>query len=435
MKTNNAAQLLLAALLVLTTTNAHAAGVWLIENGSSGMGTASAGRAALANDASTAFNNPAGMTRLDRSQLQVGLVGLDIHSEFSGQTSFPGLDGSVETTGNSHNIGGITPVANFSYVHVMSPDLRLGVTVGSYFGLALDYGDSWQGRYYVQRAEMLTMGVTPSVGYKVNNWLSVGGGATLLYGKLAQDMAINTSPLGARDLNDGLLEVDSSDISYGYNLGVLLQPVKETRIGITYISQVKLKFDDVAVFKNVPVTAPIWNVIATKFNTSKLDLEWTIPQALNVSVYQQLTDRLAVMANLGWQEWSQFGTIIADLSSTSTSGSKTVDAGFDDTWHGALGMQYRVAEPWLVQAGFAYDSSPVKEEHRSVAMPLDRQLRYATGVEYTLNRDITLGCDYTFIDAGKSKINQNRGPLAGHIVGQYDTNYINALGLRMNWKF
>lgn len=435
MRTKNASRLVLAALLVLIATNVRAAGVWLNENGSAGMGTATAGRVALANDASTAFNNPAGMTRLDRSQLQVGLVGLGIQSKFTGQTTFSDLDGSVETAGNDHNIGSITPVANFSYVHVMSPDLRLGVTVGSYFGLALDYGDSWQGRYYVQRAELLTMGITPSVGYKVNNWLAVGGGATVLYGKLSQDMAINTSPLGARDLRDGLLEVNSHDISYGYNLGVLIQPIKETRIGVTYISQVKLKFDDIAAFKNVPITAPVWDLIALKFNNSKLDLEWTIPQAVNVGVYQQLTDSLAVMANVGWQEWSRFGNITADLSSATNTGSKTVDAGFDDTWHGAVGMQYRFAEPWLVQAGFAYDSSPVKEEHRSVAMPLDRQYRYATGVEYTLNRDVTLGCDYTFIDAGKSKINQNRGPLAGHIVGQYDTNYINALGVRMNWKF
>ncbi len=427
--------LVLASLLTMSATSAHCAGIWLSENGSTGMGTATAGRVALANDASTAFNNPAGMTRLDRSQLQAGLVGLDIHSEFTGKTSYPGLDGSVETGGNGHNIGAITPVTNLSYVHVVTPDLRLGVTVGSYFGLALDYGDSWQGRYYVQRAELLTMGITPSVGYKVNNWLSVGGGATILYGKLKQDLAVNTSPLGGRNPDDGTLEIDSNDIGYGYNLGIFLQPSESTRVGLTYISKVKLKFDDVATARNVPSGAPIWSALAPRLNNSSLNLEWTIPQAVNASVYQQLTNSLAVMANVGWQDWSEFGNLSADLSSPSAAGSKSIDAGFDDTWHGAIGLHYQIAAPWLWQVGFAYDSSPVKEEHRSVIMPLDRQLRYATGIEYAMNKDITLGCDYTFIDAGKSKINQERGPLAGHIVGQFDTNYINALGLRMNWKF
>jgi long-chain fatty acid transport protein len=424
---------LLAAALLLTATNAQAAGIWLSENGTAAMGTATAGRVALANDASTAFNNPAGMTRLDRSQLQLGLVGLDIHSEFSGETTFAELDGSVETGGNGKNIGSFTPVANTSYVHVVSPDLRLGVTVGSYFGLAIDYGDSWQGRYYVQKAELLTMGVTPSVGYKVNHWLSIGGGATILYGKLKQDMAVNTSPLGGRDLDDGTLKLDADDVGYGYNLGLLLQPIKSSRIGVTYISKVKFKFDDIAKV-SMPSTV-IGNEIAARINSSKLNMEMTIPQAVNASVYQELTDKLAVMANVGWQDWSQYGNIGVDVSSVNINGGKTVDAGFKDTWHGALGLHYRCAEPWLWQVGFAYDSSPVDKEHRSVILPLDRQYRYATGIEYTYDKDITLGFDYTFIDAGKSEINQNRGPLAGNIVGDYDTNYINAFGLRMNWKF
>jgi len=425
--------LLLAGIMTIAATSAQAGGIWLSENGTAGMGTASAGRFALANDASTAFNNPAGMTRLDRSQLQVGLVGLDIHSEFTGQTTFP--DSSVEKAGNGDDIASFTPVANFSYVHVLSPDLRLGVSVGSYFGLALDYGDSWQGRYYVQKAELLTMGVTPAVGYKVNNWFSVGGGATILYGKLKEDMAVNINPPGPRDLPDGTLKIDSDDVGYGYNLGILLQPTKITRVGVTYISKVKLKFDDVAEVDNVPTTAPVWTAIAARVNNSKLDMEWTIPQAVNASLYQQLTDSLALMANVGWQDWSQFGKISVDLSSANIDGGKTVDAGFKDTWHGALGLHYRFAEPWLWQLGFAYDSSPVDKEHRSVIMPLDRQYRYATGIEYTWDKDITLGFDYTFIDAGKSKIDQNRGPLAGNIVGEYDTNYINAFGLRMNYKF
>jgi len=425
--------LFLAALITTAATSAQAAGIWLGENGTAGMGTASAGRFALANDASTAFNNPAGMTRLDRSQLQVGLVGLDIHSEFSGQTTFP--DGSVETAGNGDSIGSFTPVANFSYVHLLSPDLRLGVSVGSYFGLALDYGDSWQGRYYVQKAELLTMGVTPAVGYKVNDWLSVGGGATILYGELKEDMAVNINPPGPRDLADGTLKIDSDDVGYGYNLGVLLQPAKSTRIGVTYISSVKLKFDDVAEIENVPTTAPVWTAIAARINNSKLDMEWTIPQAVNASVYQQLTDSLAIMANVVWQDWSQFGKIGVDLSSDSIDGGKTIDAGFKDTWHGALGLHYRFAEPWLWQVGFAYDSSPLEKKHRSLILPLDRQYRYATGVEYAMNKDVTLGLDYTFIDAGKSAIDQDRGPLAGHVVGEFDTNYINAFGLRMNWKF
>jgi serine/threonine protein kinase len=87
--------------------------------------------------------------------------------------------------------------------------------------------------------------------------LSVGGGATVLYGKLKEDMAVNTSAPPVKNSADGTLEIDSDDIGYGYNLGILLQPAESTRIGLTYISKVKFKFDDVATVKNVPVGAPI----------------------------------------------------------------------------------------------------------------------------------------------------------------------------------
>jgi long-chain fatty acid transport protein len=193
------------------------------------MGTATAGRAAMARDAATAGYNPAGMTRLDRSQIMVGALGLDVQSKFDGLTSH--LVGPVDTNGNGQNAGIFTPMASLDYVYVASPDLRIGLSVGSYFGLGVDYGDSWQGRYYIQKGGLLTLGVNPSVGYKVNEWLSIGGGATVLYGKLKKD---------------------SDDVGYGYNLGVLLEPNKNSRIGVTYRSKIDLKFNDAATAEGVP---------------------------------------------------------------------------------------------------------------------------------------------------------------------------------------
>ena len=73
---------------------AWGAGLWLYESGGPDLGTAGAGRAALAADASTAGSNPAGMTRLDRSQILSAVQGLYINSKFDTQSSgFGGGDG------------------------------------------------------------------------------------------------------------------------------------------------------------------------------------------------------------------------------------------------------------------------------------------------------------------------------------------------------
>ena len=68
-----------------------------------------------------------------------------------------------------------------------------------------------------------------------------------------------------------------------------------------------------------------------------------IPQAVMLSTYHELTDRWAIMGNIGWQEWSEFGKQEMTLRSSSST-TFTIDLDYDDTWHFALGSQYRFAD-------------------------------------------------------------------------------------------
>ena len=38
-------------------------------------------------------------------------------------------------------------------------------------------------------------------------------------------------------------------------------------------------------------------------------LKWTLPQQVMLGGYHELTDTLAIMGNLGWQDWSEFGDV------------------------------------------------------------------------------------------------------------------------------
>jgi long-chain fatty acid transport protein len=85
---------------------------------------------------------------------------------------------------------------------------------------------------------------------------------------------------------------------------------------------------------------------------------------------------------------------------------------------------------------FAYDSSPFDHaENRTPDLPLDRQIRYATGFQYDWNDDVTVGFAYTFLDAGNAKIDKTGGPLTGSLQGDYDKNYINIFNINVIWKF
>jgi long-chain fatty acid transport protein len=96
------------------------------------------------------------MTRLDRSQMLTAVQGLYVNSRFDTQSS-----------GFGGNAGGFVLSGGLHYVHRLTDDLRLGISTGSYFGLGVDYGDDWAGRYYSTEAEMLTFGINPGLGYRV----------------------------------------------------------------------------------------------------------------------------------------------------------------------------------------------------------------------------------------------------------------------------
>ena len=112
-----------------------------------------------------------------------------------------------------------------------------------------------------------------------------------------------------------------------------------------------------------------------------------------------------------------------------------VDNNFKDTWHGSIGVQYRIADAWLWSVGFAYDSSPLDDEDRTPDFPIDRQIRLGTGLQYDWSEDITVGAAYTYIDTGDAEIDWEGRPLQGDIKGDYDPHHIHALAFNLIWKF
>jgi long-chain fatty acid transport protein len=414
-----------AVLIILTMClPARAGGLWLYEGGTPDLGTAAAGRAAMALDASTAGGNPAGMTRLEGNQMTAGF-----------QTLFPQIKFDVEEDsfggGNGGNAGYFTPVATLYYVHSLSPDFKLGVTAGSYFGLGLEYDESWAGRYYFQEGQFLTFGLNPVAAYRINKYLSVGGGVSLVVSNYEAKTAIRNLEPGS---GDGRLEFDANDTGYGANLGLLIEPREGTRFGITYRSKVDLKYEDKLKLKKIgPLLETALDVTGVADSKLKLDME--LPQAVMASVYHAVTDRLAIMGNVGWQDWSSFGNIDIALDSD-TSRSATQDLGYQDTYHFALGFQYRPTAPLLLSIGGAYDTSPTdSSKKRTPAMPLDRQIRAGVGLQYELNPNVTLGVAYGYADLGDGRINQQGGNLRGDLKGEYEKNHIQGVGFNLVWKF
>ena len=127
--------------------------------------------------------------------------------------------------------------AALHYVYSATSSLKLGITAASFFGGCSDYDDDWAGRYYNLEGKFTTFAFNPGIGYRVNKWLSLGGGLGVLYANLKNKAAINNQ-LTDPGFPDGKIEFEDDDVDFGFNLGTLIEPRDDTRVAITYRSEV-----------------------------------------------------------------------------------------------------------------------------------------------------------------------------------------------------
>ncbi len=386
------------------------------------FGTASAGQAAMAEDASTAASNPAGMTLLDRSQLMTAPGAL------LPSTNFDVAPQTTASGGGGGNAGVFMPLGSFFYVRNLSERVRLGVAVFSDYGLGGDPGKTWVGRYYATYESLITGKVNPSIAYEVNNWLSVGAGFSFGVARFVFQSKINNA---LPRVPDGGLAMESWDEAFGAKVGVLLRPISKLRIGLTYQSPEDYKFG----FRpRVTGLGPVVSRIRQRIGGLKVNVPLTEPQQVMASAVYEVLPDFSLMGNVGWQNWSAFGEFPVGISAINQ---RTVEANlhFSDTCQIAIGQQLRIGEKWLWSAGFAYDSSPVSTANRIATLPADRQLRYGTGIQYQINRDVTAGAAWELMDAGPAPFSNSRGPLDGTLQGHYSTNFLNFVALNLVWKF
>ena len=394
----------------------------MYERGTPEVGTANAGVAARAQDASIAASNPAGMAVLETPEIMGTIQPVITDLEFQ-----PGA--GTTTTGPDGDGGVVLPAGGLFYVQPLGKDWRFGLSLGTYMGLGAKYEDDWVGRYYVQESALITLDLMPSLSYRVTDWLSIGAGLMLQYAYLKNTLALNNTVFGG----DGQMEYQGDSFGVGGGAGILVEPWKGTRVGLAYMSPVQQEFKDTPEFSNA--VSPVNRTLAA--GTGEVTLKMTVPQAVMFSVYSELSENWAVMGNLGWQNWTKFGYTGIGITSAATGATVTTTANseFDDTFHVAVGAHYRFHPKWRATAGFAYDSSPVGDGDRTVSLPLDRAFRYSAGLICDVTQRITMGLAYTFIDAGSTSVNQTRGPLAGTVQGDYSSNYIHVIGLSAAMRF
>lgn len=248
---------------------AMAAGFALLEQNASGLGNAFAGAAAVAEDSSTVWFNPAGMTLLQGPQLAGAFNVIVPRIEFQneGSTLSPLVGDTPRTGGNGGDAGKPVVVPSFYYVNPLGEQFSFGLGINAPFGFVTEYDDDWVGRYHAIKSDLLTANFNPSIAWKVNDNLALAVGFDALYLDSELSSAIDQSSIclgllgascGAIGLGtpgnqaaDGKAVVEGNDWGYGFNLGALFSVGERLRVGASYRSAIGIDTEGDADFQNI----------------------------------------------------------------------------------------------------------------------------------------------------------------------------------------
>ncbi|MFA4912276.1 MAG: outer membrane protein transport protein [Burkholderiaceae bacterium] len=406
--------------LGLGVTSVHAAGFQLLEQNASGLGNAYAGSAAVAENASTIFFNPAGMSYLPGVNLSTGVAAVKPSFKFSdnGNSRNPlAMGGGRPRGGNGGDAGGWEFVPNAYGSLQLNDRLHVGIGIGAPFGLSTHYDDDWAGQYHSRKFKIQTININPSVSYKVNDMLALGAGVN--WQRIDAEYT-KQQVVGVGMARAAKVEMDGD--AWGWNLGAMLQPTPDTRVGLSYRSKMK---------HSASGTTKVQNL--AKFD-ARADVD--LPDSAILSVMHSLTPRWDLLADVSWTGWSSIPELKIRNSGPGAQ-SDTLNLKFRDTWRFAVGANYKVSEQWKLKFGVAYDQSPVhNDKNRPTSLPDNNRVWLSTGVQYQATKNTTLDVGYTYLHVRKTKIDNDGESLAtkGRIAGDYSSKG-NIIGVQLTSRF
>ena len=377
---------------------AQAAGFALIEQNASGLGNAYAGAAAVAEDASTIFFNPAGMTRLpDRQIVVVGHL-IKPQAEFSGTVS-PAIGG-----GQGGDAGSWSFVPNAYFAYRLTPKVHLGVGLNSPFGLKTEYGPGWMGRYQAIKSEVKTVNLNPSIAYKLSDTLSLGAGLNI---QRIEAVLTSLQPLGAPPAPTPLVTIKGDDYGWGYNLGALWQATPATRIGLSYRSEVAYTLEGTSSTSNPSVTSLNGPVTA----------DITLPASASLSLFHTLSSQWDLLADVTWTGWSSF-----DRLPIQGTVNKTTPENWQDILRYSLGATWHMSDKLSLRGGLAYDEAPVSDRYRTPRIPDGARTWVALGGQYRLSGRgaLDFGYAHLFVNSPELQSTDNGTTLNGQYDSQVD---------------
>lgn len=426
------------------------------------MGNAYAGASAVSHDASTVWFNPAGMMELDGPQLAVAGHVIAVNSDFSDRGTtlnpafgLPPVPGATEV-----DASGVSGLPNFYYVRGINEDLSFGLGVSVPFGNSTEYGRDWVGRYQAVESAVSVLDINPSIAYRVNPKLNIGGGVSVQVFNATLGSAVDSGAtclgLAARgttpiqlancanaglttpgnEATDGYAETTGDSIAATFNFGVLFKPRLGTKLGLAYRHSIDHELDGDAVFTtNESLATVLANSQVPLFSNTGATAKAKLPSSVMFSIAHEATDQIELLADATFTGWSSLPELRIQFDNPAQPDSFNT-LGYEDVWRVSAGANYKHSDQLTLRAGVAYDQDPVPSTQlRTPRIPGTDRTWVAFGLGYQINDHMGLDVGFAHLFIDDTPIDNASESAGGTTIrGVYDTD-ANLLSAQFNYKF
>ncbi|EKF9740273.1 outer membrane protein transport protein [Vibrio cholerae] len=417
--------------LASVSTFTQAAGFQLAEYSATGLGRAYAGEAAMADNASAQWRNPAMLTYLEGTQVSAGAIYVNPNVDVEGTVNHAQLG---KTHASSNDFAHDAVIPNFYLSHQLNEQMALGFALGTNYGMETDLGTDFAASHFGNQASVISKEANLNIAYQILPQLSIGGGVRYVMGEghfgataPAKNLIRHPVTNNVMTLPKGttLKYMEGEDNSWGWQVGSAWQINQDHRVGFAYKSEVVMDFEGHAE-----------GVSYGSYKPGMMSV--TLPATAELASFHQLNDQWAIHASINWTDWSSFKELTAVFPEKSD---LIKSENWEDNYRFALGTTYQYDAKLALRAGVAYDTSAVDDKNRTATIPETDRTWVSVGGSYVVTPQLTLDAGVTYIFAKDATINEPRdasdqtaAAIGGAFTGNVSGN-VWLIGVQANYRF
>lgn len=355
--------LLLAVSFMSVSAASYGAGFALYEYSARGTAMGGATMANTAEAASLAVN-PALITELDGTQLQLGLTMVT-------------ADATTSVAGDSRSLkNDIWYLPNFFITKKWSDQISLGLGGFSRYGLGGEYNspvETWLGSNLAYKVKLETFSFTPTIAVKANDEISIAMGLEAMVIGFSQSSYFNL----AGPANGGNFEISGSGVSWGGNFSFIYRPewAEKWALGAMYRSKVKQNLN--GRIETNGKTFPTINIHGANAEGSI-----SLPDSISAGLSFKPTEQWTLEAGIVGTFWSAYDQILIQYKDSETSPVIRNQKKYKDVYRLNFGTEYKLNPTWALRAGYVFDKSPINPKEMDTLVPVDDRHIASVGLGY-----------------------------------------------------